>query len=377
MKIAIDCADLDNSRIDGTRVYIKQLLDWFGKLDRKNKFLLYHRRDFNELLKPNNFKNYTDKKIPPHWWWTQTVFAADLRYELPDICWMPIQQVPFIGPKKTKYVVTIHDLAFKFFPAHFPKTDLYKLNFFTDSAIKRADKIIAISDATKKDILKLYPKVNEKKIFVIHHGFDVKHFLRRRTDEEILRVRKELKIANDTKRRYLLYVGALQPRKNLITLIKAFEVIKKNKKFNELRLVLAGEQAWMSEETIVAAQESVNKKDIILTDRVDFEQLAALYQSAEIFVYPSLYEGFGIPILEGLASRVPVVTANNSSLPEVGGDAVELFESENHQALADVLLKIMKSYKIKERMIKRGASHVKKFSWEKSAKKTLEVLMSE
>lgn len=374
MKIAVDCADLDCSRIDGTRVYIKQLLDWFGNIDKKNEFYLYHQIQFNDLLHPKNFANYVEKKIPSHWWWTQTVFPAELRCEKPDVCWMPIQQIPFIGPKKTKYVITIHDLAFKFFPEHFPKKDLWKLNFFTDTAVKRAHKIIAISEATKKDILKFYPNINPTKIFVVYHGFDVEHFLPRKTEQEISQVKEELAIKNDQKQRYLLYVGALQPRKDLKTLISAFELIKKDAEFSDLQLVLAGEPAWMSEEVVSFARESIYKEDIILTGKVDFAQLPSLYQGAEIFVYPSLYEGFGIPILEGLASKTPVVTADNSSLAEVGGDAVVLFESGNIIELKNVLLKILKSSKIKEEMILKGIAQAKEFSWEKSAKKTLEVL---
>ncbi len=375
MKIAIDCADLDHSRIDGTRIYIKQLLNWFGKINKRDEFFLYHQEEFNKFLEPKNFKNYFDKKIPAHWWWTQTAFAAELRREKPDVCWMPIQQIPFIGPEKSKYVVTIHDLAFKFFPECFPRQALWKLNFFTDTAIKRADKIIAISNATKDDILKLYPKVNTKKISVIHHGFDTEHFLSRRTKEEILRTKNELKISNKPSKKYLLYVGALQPRKDLKTLIRAFEKIKNNPEFENLQLVLAGEAAWMSEGIVLVSQSSVYKKDIILTGKVDFEQLATLYQGAEIFVYPSLYEGFGIPILESFASKTPVVAADNSSLIEVGGEAAKFFKSGDVNELENVLLKIMKSSKIKEEMILKGCLRSKEFSWEKSAKKTLEVLM--
>jgi glycosyltransferase involved in cell wall biosynthesis len=374
MKIAIDCADLDYARIDGTRVYIKQLLDYFGKFDKENNFFLYHKIEFNNLLKPTEFNNYEDKKIPPHWWWTQTVFAAELQRETPDVCWMPIQQIPFIGPKKTKYVVTIHDLAFKFFPNFFPKRDLWKLNFFTDSAIKRADKIIAVSEATRKDILKIYPKVEAKKIFVVQHGFDVKHFSFVRGKVQILEVKKKLKISINPDSKYLLYVGALQPRKDLKTLITAFESIKENKEFENLQLVLAGEVAWMAKEILFTAKNSKHKKDIVLTGKVSFEELAVLYQGAEIFVFPSLYEGFGIPILESFASGTPVVTADNSSLTEVAGGAAAHFASGDAMQLANTLLKIMKSSKIKEELREKGLLRAKQFSWERSAKKTLQIL---
>ena len=174
MKIAIDCADLDYSRIDGTRVYIKELLNWFGKIDQEDDFFLFHKKDFNPLLAPKKFANFHEQKIPYPIWWTQTRFAYELRMLKPDVCWMPIQQLPIIGPKETKYVVTIHDLAFKYFPDHFPRKDVIKHNFFANHAVKNADTIIAISESTKKDILKFYPKVSEEKIKVVHHGFNEK-----------------------------------------------------------------------------------------------------------------------------------------------------------------------------------------------------------
>ena len=252
----------------------------------------------------------------------------------PHVCWMPIQQVPFIGPEQTKYVVTIHDLAFKFFPKPLSLDDRLKINFFTDTAIKRANKIIAISNSTKRDILQLYPKISEEKIAVVHHGFDVERFNGRCTKEEIRKTLKKYKIvnkhqennANTTSHKpqatsYILYVGAIQPRKNLGILIEAFNTLKKENKNKNLKLIFAGEIAWKAETTLRAIKKSSNKKDIILTGKVGFQDLAKLYQGAKVFVYPSLYEGFGIPILEAMASGTPVVTANNSSLAEVGGDA--------------------------------------------------------
>ncbi len=135
MKIAIDCADLDHRRIDGTRVYIKNILNFLGKLDSQSQFFLYHKKNFNPILQPKFFKNYIDRKIPYSFFWTQTRLGFELRKDVPDVCWMPIQQIPLIGPSKTKYVITIHDLAFKIFPKHFPFWDQIKLNLFTSSAI--------------------------------------------------------------------------------------------------------------------------------------------------------------------------------------------------------------------------------------------------
>ncbi|MDA3814818.1 MAG: glycosyltransferase [Patescibacteria group bacterium] len=168
-KIAIDCADLDELRIDGTRVYIKNLLNYFGELDQSSQFFLYHRKDFNPLLKPRLFQNYIDRKIPYRFAWTQTRLSYELMQDRPNVCWMPIQQIPFLASKKIKTVVTVHDLAFKIFPESFDYWRLKKLNFFHDSAVRRADKIIAISESTKKDLLKFHPQLDEQKIEVVYH----------------------------------------------------------------------------------------------------------------------------------------------------------------------------------------------------------------
>lgn len=387
MKIAVDCCDLDYSRIDGTRVYIKNLLDWFGELS-SDEFLLYHKKDFNPLLKPKSHTNYIDRKIPYPVWWTQTRFAFELRQDRPDICWMPIQQIPFIGPEETKYVVTIHDLAFKIFKDHFALKDRLKLNFFADTAVKNADKIIAISQATKKDILKFYPKIPEEKIAVIHHGFDSERFSRRCSKEETKRVLLKYKIIPTNHQppttNYILYVGAIQPRKNLVTLVKAFEQIREREIKNPLnpplkkgegtKLVLVGEVAWKAESTLDAIRKSHFKDDIVMTGKIDFDELACLYQAAAVSVYPSLYEGFGIPILESFASGTPTVIADNSSLPEVAGEAAEKFSSRNSDELAGILQKILNNRTMREEMSQSGLQRAAQFSWRKCAKETLDIL---
>ena len=396
MKIAIDCADLDHSRIDGTRVYIKNLLNWLGTIGSQDKFFLYHKGEYNPLLTPKEYPNYVERKIPYSWWWTQTRFAFELRRDKPDVCWMPIQQIPFIGPRETKYVVTIHDLAFKIFPDQFLLADKIKLNFFADTAIKRADRIIAISNATKKDILRFYPKIDEGKIFVVHHGFNAELFSRQYTNEEIGKTLEKYgiiekisdfrfpisdsKIKNqstiDNRQSYILHVGAIQPRKNLVTLIKAFEDLKNNreKRFKRFKLVLVGEPAWKAEETLDYAKNSPHKKDIVLTGKINFDELGALYKGAKVFVFPSLYEGFGIPILEAFASGVPVVIADNPALVEVGGNAVKAFKSKDHEDLSSALQKVLNDSTIREKMIRKGFERAKQFSWKKCAEETVEVL---
>jgi len=367
MRIAINCADLDHFRIDGTRVYIKKCLNYFGLFDEQTTFNLYHKKEFNPELKPKIYFNYKNKIIPYPLAWVQTRFGFEINASLPDVCWMPFQQVPFLADRKTKIVITVHDLAFKYFPQHFPLMDRLKLDFFTETAIKRADKIIAVSEATKKDILKFYPKkISKDKIKVIYHGVDREEFSKKFSSKKVKEVFAKYKI----KKKYLLYVGALQPRKGIENLVEAFEILKSEQGKN-LQLVLVGEPAWKAKNILKKIKKSKYKKDIVLTGKIDFRDLPIFYQKAEIFVFPSLYEGFGIPVLEAWASEVPVLVADNSSLKEIGGEAVLQFKTGDSYDLKKQLNILLNCDIMKKRLIEIGKKKVKKFSWQKTAEETL------
>ncbi|MFC1644756.1 glycosyltransferase family 4 protein [Patescibacteria group bacterium] len=371
MKIAIQAADLDDSRIDGTRVYLLNVLKYFGKISSEDEFFIYHKNEFNPQLTPPNFSNYNVKKVVAPFLWTQTRFALELFIDKPDVLWIPMHNIPVMRRRGLKTVVTIHDLAFKIFPEYFTKKDLRKLNFLADLAIRKSDKIIAVSESTKGDILKFYPEISEDKIKVIHHGFDGELFSKEIDEEKVKSVLSKFQLP---KSQYLLYVGAIQPRKNLQTLIKAFELYKDDNKGSDMKLVLAGERAWLWEDVINLIGLNKYKKDIVLTEGVTFEELSVLYQNASLFVFPSLYEGFGIPLLEAFASGIPVITARNSSLVEVGGEAVEFFESLSVLGLSEKIEKVLSDRKLQEDMIEKGKKRLRSFSWEKCATETFEFL---
>jgi glycosyltransferase involved in cell wall biosynthesis len=371
VRIAIQAADLDHERIDGTRVYILNLLKYFGELDKETEFLIYHRRKFNPELTPPNFPNYTIKPVSAPAFWTQTRFAYEIWKDKVDVLWMPMHNLPAMHSRKVKTFVTIHDLAFKFFPESFTRTDLAKLNFLTDRAVQNTDKLIAISQATKDDILKIYPEVSPDNVRVIFHGFDPEVYEQPRDLVREKEVKEQVGIPGD----YLLYIGAIQPRKNLEVFVEAFNMVKKKQKSN-LNLVLAGEKAWLSEKTIKAAENSPFSRDIIMPGRVKFCDLGHLCRGARIFVFPSLYEGFGIPPLEAMAAKVPVILANNSSLPEVGGDAAMYFDAQKPEDLADKIERVLGDETLRAEMIARGLEQAKNFSWRRCAEETLDYLKS-
>ncbi|MEK9151311.1 MAG: glycosyltransferase family 1 protein [Patescibacteria group bacterium] len=369
MRIAVQASDLDVERIDGTRVYLKELLKRFGTLDPKTEFLLYHRGTFNPDLAPPLFANYQVKGCPFPSAWMQTRFVWELFRAKPEKLFLPIQAAPFFVPRGTEVTATIHDLAFKRYPETFPKSHLLKLNIMLDLALRRAEKLIAVSQSTKDDLLEFFPQLKEEKIKVIHHGFDGAFFGTRLSQEAVVQKLKSYKLQAKS---YCLYVGALQPRKNLTRLIEAFDIAKKSTL--EMKLVLAGEEAWLAEEILLAREQSAHKKDIILTGRVTFEDLRTLYQGARMFAFPSLYEGFGLPILEAFASGIPVLAASNSSLREVGGRAALYCHAESVPDIAEKLERLWDDEPLRKELVERGQKQLQHFSWDSCARETLKYI---
>lgn len=370
MSIAIQASDLDHPRIDGTRVYLKELLKRFGSIEPDQDFIIYHKGSFNPLLAPPEFKNYQVKAIPFSWAWMQTRFAFELFLKKPNILFLPIQAAPLFLPKKTKVVATIHDLAFKKYPETFTWKNRLKLSLMLWLAVKFSDKLIAVSQSTKNDLLAYFPSLSEQKVQVIYHGFDGA-FFGTKVDGKIM---DETLIKYSLRpKEYVLYVGALQPRKNLVRLIEAFEIAKQN--YPEMKLVLAGESAWLAEDIHRAIDASDFRKDIFDIGAVTFEELRVLYQGARMFAFPSLYEGFGLPLLEAFASEVPVLTADNSSLREVAGDAALYCDAKNVENIREALEKLWENESLQIELREKGTERLRNFSWDTCAKKTLSYIL--
>ena len=366
MHIMVQAADLDASRVDGTRVYLHELLKRFGTLAPDDRFTICHKGAFNPELAPPMLPNYADLVSPGRHLWMQTAFAKELFRLRPDRVFIPLQAVPVTTPAGTEIIAVVHDLAFKHFPKTFPSGARAKLNLLLGLMVRKASKIITVSESTKFDLIRYFPDIPSSRIRVIHHGVNHELYSRVVTDGEMADVLSKYGLEHES---YILYVGAIQPRKNLVQLVQAFETAKAV--HPEMKLVIVGEKAWLSDGIVARIDRSRFRGDIILTGKVPFSELAAWYQGARFFAFPSLYEGFGLPILEAFAAGTPVLTGSLSSLPEVGGDAALYVDPHIEGDIARKLLMLWDDANLRDLLRERGRERAKLFSWDRCAEETL------
>ncbi len=337
-----------------------------GRQDCSLKFKIFLKdKLLDDLPKETGWWRY--KVLRPGLWWTQWRLPLELFFlrPKPDLFFTPGHYAPRFS--SCPRVISIMDLAFWRFPEQFKKSDLWQLKNWTRYSIKKAAHIFTISEFTKKEIIHFYD-YPEEKITVTYPG------LSKRIKNKESRIKNEFKKLPASN--YLLYLGTLQPRKNLTRLIEAFASL--NTKYLSLntKLVIAGKKGWLYKEIFNKVKQLGLEKEVIFTGFVSEKEKQALLKNALCFVYPSLYEGFGIPVLEAMAAGCPVVTSKTSSLPEVAGEAAVYIENPySDNSIYKSLSKMLKS-KQRERnnLIKKGLQQVKKFSWEKCAKKTIRVL---
>jgi glycosyltransferase involved in cell wall biosynthesis len=270
----------------------------------------------------------------------------------------------FVVPPKIsgKVITTIHDLTYILYPDTMDSNNRKRLEKDMRKTVNRADYIITISESSKEDIIN-YLHVDESKIQVIYPGVD-EIYKKVIDDNEIANVKRKYNIEG----KYLLYLGTLEPRKNIETIIKAYNLFNKSNNKN-VKLVLAGKKGWLYDSIFKLVKEFKIEDKVIFTDYVDDKDKPALYQGAEVFLFPSLYEGFGIPVVEAMASRVPVITSNSSSLPEVAGEAAIITDPLDYKEISKSIERILNDSMMRENMINEGIKQADKFNWDESAEK--------
>lgn len=264
-----------------------------------------------------------------------------------------------------KSVICIMDLAYINFPTFFRKSDVWKLTNFTSYSVKGAKKIIAISKHTKKDIEEHYKRKAED-IEIAYPGFE---------QQELVGSATALLKKLDVRAPYFVYVGTMQPRKNLVRLVKAFEMLRKSTVFQPYQLVLAGKVGWMSDELVKAVQHSPARKNIKMLGFVTEEQKLALYENAKASILVGLYEGFGIPALESISAGTLPVVSSTASLPEVVGDCGVLVDPYSVEDIArGMAIAVQYTLRDKEKFRKLAVEQLSKFSWEKTGETIVRVL---
>ncbi len=379
MKIGVDIRVLMDKQYSGVSEYSSVLLRELLRLDNDNQYRLFYNsfRDVSARIGSFNNPNLTiEKSGYPNRLFNyclQKGFAwpkLDRLIGGADIFWSPHINFTELSPQ-TKHVLTIHDISF----LHYPEFFSYRKNFWHRAlALKKLTShctaIVAVSENTRRDIIDLL-NVPEEKVHTIYSGLNLGVPMPGPEEERNFFRRHELK------KRYILYLGTIEPRKNIAGLIYAYNRLRDdNVNLVDLQLVLAGANGWRNRGIYRAWEESPYRRDIKFLGYVTAREKELLYRRAETFIYPSYYEGFGLPPLEAMSRDLPVITSNVSSLPEVVGSAALAVNPHDINEIAKALELVSTDTDLREKLIKAGREQIRLFSWEKTAKQYLELFKS-
>lgn len=289
--------------------------------------------------------------------WEQLAQPIAARQSRLDLLHVTAYVSPLVAATPT--VVTIHDLSFLRSPDSFRFANRTYLSLFTGLSCQRARRVIAVSEHTKKDVMKVYG-IPADKIDVVYSGLDPE--IVRPPETELIAFRKRHGLPD----KFILYLGTIEPRKNLSTLIRAYAKVRPA----GVKLVCAGGRGWMYEDVFQTVEELRLSRDVIFPGFLPSDDLPFWYSAAQIFVYPSTYEGFGLPVIEAMACGVPTITTNASSLPEAAGDAALLVPPDDTSALAEALARLLADDSLQVELAERGLRQAARFTWEDAARNT-------
>lgn len=363
MFIAIDASRAAKKERTGVEEYTYQVINHLSDIDQTNQYILYTNQPMPEELTKNLTANFRVKTIPLFRFWTQYRLPRELKKDKPDVVWFPASAMPASYHGKT--VVTIHGLEFEFFPEAYSVYQHWYLCWSTRRAVERAHRIIAVSNNTKRDLVKIYG-ARPGQVEVVPNGYSRQE---PRGDTGPLLKKYGLK-----PREYFIFTGRLEVRKNIKRLIAAYADLRRRSGWPG-KLVLAGGLGFGGSEIKEVAEQSAFRKDIVFSGFLPKLELGTLIQQASALVYPSLYEGFGLPILEAFSVNTPVVCSRVASLPEVGGEAVVYVDPRDERDIRRGLELVLKESLEKRQEERRR--QLGKFSWERCARGVKDVLTGE
>lgn len=337
-KIIVDTQMLSRPEKTGMGRYINELLP-----------LLMEYKEFEWIKKqPRSIKFY--RTI-----WEHIVLPFSTLFSGADILFCPSNIAPIYLPRKVKLVVTIHDVRVKVFPDTFSKGTRMYYEFIYNFVFKRADVIITVSEFSKNEIIKYFPEVKNK-LHVIPNGINLNRF----------------KFQNTERKKQILFIGAISKHKNIGIILDAFSRVM-NKIPHNLVIVGNRDSGMPQDDKIQQVLSLIPRDRITFTGKISDEDVVRIYNESDFFVFPSLYEGFGLPILEAMACGCPVIASNVASIPEVCGDSAILFDPFSPEELANKILQLALDEEIKEELRQKGLERVKAFSWGEVAKKYIEI----
>ncbi len=369
MRIGFDTSTLVKEA-SGIGQWIIHILKNIMKLDKENEYYLF---SYDELKSPLT--------LPENW--HMVYYGGEKKKQLRYLTHMhrylkKYNIDVFVGTRhylplfkgKTRFVGIVHDLIPLYMPELFTKEHKLRFKIFTEICRRRADLIIAVSEATKKDVLQ-YMHFPKEKVKVVYEGANPL-FTAERDAQGIEKTMKKYRIDSD----YILCLSTVEPRKNMLRTIQAYEqcVLSQNLPY---KLVIVGGSGWNNGEIYEYVQTSeALKSHVIFTGYVSDMEVKHIYANASLFIYASLCEGFGLPVLEAMQSGIPVITSNVSSMPEVAGDACELIDPLNIEQLKEAIVRILSSRELQKLMADNGLERAKLFSWEKAADEVLKHITS-
>ncbi len=366
MRIAIDAHSV-GAKLGGNESYATNLIEALAQIDAINHYSLYVTTREAQDRFHGRWPNFTVRSTLPHTPIIRIplVLSAELRRNPVDLL-----HVQFTAPPlcPCPFVVSVHDLSFEHLPQTFKRRSRTQLRLTVRSSVKRAARVISLSEHAKRDIAKTY-RIDEELIRTIPLAAP-SHFQPVDDDKELQRVRHIYGIQGD----YVLCVGSIQPRKNLARLVKAYSALRSRTSDPGFpKLVLAGKRAWLYDETVRTIEDANLGDNVILTGYVPESDLPALYSGSVCFVYPSYFEGFGLPPLEAMKCGAPVIVGNSTSLPEVVGDAALTVDPYDVDAIGSAIDRIMKDSSFRKELRVKGLERAKMFDWRETARRTLAV----
>lgn len=370
MLIGIDASRATSPQPTGTERYSLELIRHLLALDTSHRYRLY----FNRKPSPNLFpsSDQLESQIMP--WprlWTHARLSWEMARHPPDVLFVPAHVLPILHPRRS--VVTVHDLGYLYFPDAHRRLDRVYLDLSTRFNAHSASHVIADSEATRRDLIACY-SVPEDRITVVSPGRD-EAFSPVTVPDKLAEVRARYGLPVQ----YILCLGTLQPRKNLARLFEAFALLRRQDpvaKPSASNLVVVGKRGWLYQGFLRQVERLGLEEAIVFTGYVPRADLPAILSGASVFVFPSLYEGFGFPVLEAMACGTPVVCSNAASLPEVAGEAALLVDPTDIEALARAMARVLHDEELRASLRERGFAQAKKFSWRRCATETLHILES-